>query len=220
MWVLIMSDSWHENVKNKNRDEIIAAGRELFLKHNFLNVNIKDVCTLAGISRVTFYKNFKSIDELIFEVQMDILNNITEFIISRDNQKVSGLERLKTILYAWVDFVKNFKDQMKFIILFDLYYENYTSNEELKLRYEKFTKKENSKDFLYSPIIQGIEDKSLKADLDPIKTSHWIFQTMMGVLQRMSYTELNTSYGIITFDDITDSVVNMIIGSVNNHSHK
>jgi AcrR family transcriptional regulator len=73
-----MSETWHEKVKNINREEIIAAGKELFLKHNFLNVNIKEVCALAGTSRVTFYKYFNTIDELIFEVQIDILNNMTQ----------------------------------------------------------------------------------------------------------------------------------------------
>jgi AcrR family transcriptional regulator len=209
-----MKDSWHETVKNKNRDEIIAAGKELFLKHNFLNVNIKDICTLAGISRVTFYKHFKSIDELIFEVQIDILNNMVDFIVSRDNSKASGIERLKMILYAWIDFAKEFKEQMKFIILFDLYYESYDSNEELKLKYEKFISEESHKDFLNSAIVKGIEDNSLRADLDPVKTGYYIFQTIMGVLQRMSCTILPNNNDAVTFEDITQLVVEMIINSV------
>ena len=111
-----MSDSWHQNVRSKNREEIIASGRKLFFKNNFLNVNIKDVCTLAGVSRVTFYKHFKSIDELIFQVQIDILNNMADFIIARDRDEASGLERLKMVLCAWIDFAKELKDQMKFIV--------------------------------------------------------------------------------------------------------
>lgn len=209
-----MRDSWHKSVKNKNRDEIIAAGRELFLKYNFLNVNVKDICTLAGISRVTFYKHFKSIDELIFEVQIDILNNMVDFIVSRDNNGATGIERLKMMLYGWIDFAKEFKDQMKFIILFDLYYESYDSNEELKLKYENFISEESHKDFLNSAIVKGIKDNSLRADLDPIKTGYYIFQTIMGVLQRMSCTILPSSDGDVTFDDITELVVEMIINSV------
>jgi hypothetical protein len=36
----------------------------------------------------------------------------------------------------------------------------------------------------------------------------------MGVLQRMSYTTMPENYGIVTFDDIMESVVEMIINSV------
>lgn len=206
-----MSDSWHQNVRSKNREEIIVSGRELFLKNNFLNVNIKDVCTLAGVSRVTFYKHFKSIDELIFQVQIDILNNMTDFIIARDNTHASGLERLKLVLHAWMEFAKEFKDQMKFIVLFDLYYD---TNKELNFKFENFISKEDDWDFFHSIIHKGIEDKSLRSDLDPIITEYYIYQTIIGVLQRMSYTKLPRKYGVVSFDDIALSVIDMIINSV------
>ncbi|OOM16730.1 TetR/AcrR family transcriptional regulator [Clostridium saccharobutylicum] len=211
-----MNDSWHQNVKSKNRKEIISAGRELFLKNNFLNVNVKDICILACVSRVTFYKHFKSMDELIFEVQMGILNNMTDFIIARDNIENNGLERIKKILYSWIDFAKQFKDEMKFIILFDLYYEDYDTDKELKNKYENFINEENNRDFLYLAINKGIEDKSLRPNLDPIKTGYYIFQTIIAVLQRMIYTKLSKKYGVVSFDDIVFSVVDMIINSIKN----
>lgn len=206
-----MSDTWHQNVKSKNREEIITSGRELFLKNNFLNVNIKDVCTLAGVSRVTFYKHFKSMDELIFEVQIDILNHMTDFIISRDNVHASGIERLKTVLCAWIEFAKEFKDQMKYIVLFDLYYD---TNEEVNTMYDSFIAQESDRDFLHSIINKGIEDKSFRADLDSIKTEYYIYQTITGVLQRMSYTKLPNKYGVVSFDDIASSVVEMILNYI------
>lgn len=213
-----MSDSWHENVKSKNRNEIIAAGKSLFLKHNFFNVNIKDVCDLAGISRVTFYKHFKTIDEVIFEVQVDILNSMTGYIQARDDEKASGIDRIRAILYAWIDFAKEYKDYMKFITQFDLYYENYDLNEDLKLKFREFVSKRSDKYFLNSAIVNGINDKTLRPDLDTTKTGYYIFQTIMGVLQRMSCSQLPDNPSNITFDDITEAVVEMIINSIINPS--
>ncbi|QAA33116.1 TetR/AcrR family transcriptional regulator [Clostridium manihotivorum] len=210
-----MSDNWHQNVKSKNREEIITAGRALFLKHNFINVSIKDVCELAKVSRVTFYKHFKSIEQLIFEVQIDILKNMTEFIKENSQNGIDGKGKLKKMLYSWVNFAKENKDQMKFITLFDLYYEAYDSNEELKISYEQFVKTDN-KYFLNIPILQGIKEGAFREDLNPVKTGYYIFQTIMGVLQRMSYTKIPEDYEMVTFDDITDSVIDMIIGSISN----
>lgn len=210
-----MSDSWHEKLRNKNREEIILAGKELFLKSNFLNVNIKDVCNLAGISRVTFYKHFKSIDELIFEVQIDILNNMTKFVSDRDIPNATGRERLETMLYAWIEFGKLNKNYIKFIILFDLYYESFEENQELKTQYENFVSTSKNKNFFNSAISVGTKDGSLKSDLDTVKTGYYIFQTIMGLLQRMSYTMLPVEEDeVITFDDITKSIVDMIIKSI------
>lgn len=212
-----MSDTWHKNKKNKNREDIIIAGRTLFLENNFINVNIKDICNLAGVSRVTFYKHFKSIDELIFEVQIDILNNMTDFIISRDDVQESGIKRLKMVLNAWVDYAKEYKEQMKFVVLFDLYYD---TNEKVNCIYEKFIGEENDRDFLHSIISKGIEDKTLRQDLDSTKTEYYIYQTITGVVQRMSYTRLPIKYGVISFDEIADSVVEMIISSVINSNQE
>jgi AcrR family transcriptional regulator len=209
-----MSDNWHEEVKNKNRDEIIAAGKELFLENNFLNVSIKDVCALAGISRVTFYKNFDSIEELIFEIHVDVLNNMTQYINSVDKLDASGIERLRLMLNAWVDFGKQHKDQMKFIILFDLYYEYYNPNEVLKRRREKFLSKEINDHFLNSVIDTGIKDKSLRGDLDVIKTGCYIFSTIMGVLQRMSSTALLCENQDTVFEEVAQSVVESILNYI------
>lgn len=208
-----MSESWHKSLKNKNRVEIITAGRELFLKNNFINVNIKDVCIQAGVSRVTFYKHFKSIDELIFEVQIDILECMNETISEASRIGISGLEKLKNMLYAWVNFARENKDQMKFITLFDIYYEAYDSNEELKIKYENFTKlKDNN--FLDNIIRSGIKDGSFKEDISIVKTGFYIFQTMMGVLQRVSYTKIPLACEGITSDDIVLSIIDMILNSV------
>ncbi|WP_160680651.1 TetR/AcrR family transcriptional regulator [Clostridium sp. C8-1-8] len=210
-----MSDTWHQNVKNKNREEIITAGRELFLRHNFINVSIKDVCELAKVSRVTFYKHFKSIEQLIFEVQIDILKNMTEFIKENSKDGISGKDKLEKMLYSWVNFAKENKDQMKFITLFDLYYEAYDSNEELKISYEQFVKTDN-KYFLNAPILQGMKEGTFREDLNAVKTGYYIFQTIMGVLQRMSYTKIPEDYEMVTFDDIAKSVIDMIISSISN----
>lgn len=106
---------------------------------------------------------------------MGILNNMMDFIIVRDNIENNGLERIKKIFYLWIDFVKQFKDEMKFIILFDFYYEDYDIDKELKNKYENFINEENNRDFLYLVINKGIEDKLLRLNLDFIKIGYYIF---------------------------------------------
>lgn len=211
-----MSDSWHEKVRNKNREEIIEAGKRLFLKYNFIDVNIKEVCTEASTSRVTFYKHFKSIDELVFEVQMNILRHMVQSIRSKINNELSGKEIIQDMLYAWINFAKECKDEMKFIFLFDFYYGVHEPNEKLKLKYKNFIFEDNSSNFFNEAINKGISDKSLKSDLDTIKVGCCIFQTIMGVLQRMSYTNLPVKYDVVSDDDIAELVVNMIINSISN----
>lgn len=214
-----MNYNWHSNISNKNREEIILAGKKVFIGSNFLNVKITDICTLAGISRVTFYKNFNTMDELIFEVQMSILNNITKFIKDKSDFVDNGKEDIKTVLYAWVDFAKEYKEDMKFIVFFDLYYSCYDFNEELKLKYEKFTHEDYNRSLLKYALAKGVKDKSLKKDLDILKTGMYIYQVFMGLLQRMSYVKVTKECESITLDEIATKVVEMIISSIENRNY-
>ncbi|MFL0250992.1 TetR/AcrR family transcriptional regulator [Clostridium neuense] len=207
-----MNDSWHEKVRIKNREEIIEAGKKLFLKYNFIDVKVKDVCTLASISRVTFYKHFKSMDELVFEVQMNILRHMVKAIKGKANDKVSGKEMIENMLYAWISFAKEYKEEMKFIFLFDFYYGANNSNEDLKSKYKNFIFEDNN--FFNEAIDKGIEDKSLRRDLEPVRVGCLIFQTIMGLLQRISCTDLPVTGEVVTADDIAKEVVDILINSI------
>lgn len=209
-----MNNNWHSSISNKNREEIISVGKDLFIKNNFHNVKITDICTLAGVSRVTFYKYFKTIDDLIFEVQMNILNNMTQFIKDRNDFTVSGKETVKTVLYAWIDFAKEHKEEMMFIVSFDIYYSYYDLNEELKLKYKKFIVENYNESLLKYALDKGTKDGSLEKNINHLKTGMYIYQTVMGLLQRMSYTTFAIECDSITFDDVAIKVVDIIIKSI------
>ncbi|WP_334077022.1 TetR/AcrR family transcriptional regulator [Paenibacillus sanfengchensis] len=183
---LTMAESWHRNLKNKHREAIIAAGKNLFMKKSFLHVNIKEVCELAGVSRVTFYKHFLSLDELIFEVQMDVLENMTDYLNGIGIEARDGKARLRLILEAWIDYARQHSDYLKYILLFDLYYEAYDSDHELKRRYEQFILTKKERHFLTETLEAGIRDGSLKPELPPLETGQFIFTAMMGLLQKIS----------------------------------
>lgn len=191
-----MTENWHQTLKNKNREELIAAGKELFMKQSFLNVNIKDVCGRAGVSRVTFYKHFQSMDELIFEVQMELLESMTEFVQRTAAGALNGKEQLRSMLDAWIDFAGQHPGYIKFILLFDLHYEAYESNQELKERYERFIDERKKQHFLGEALEAGKKDGSLNPDLDALETAQFIFTSMMGLLQKLSLTPMN-QWGLI-----------------------
>lgn len=208
------NNCWHSDISNKNHEEIIQAGKELFLKNNFYNIKITDICNLAGVSRVTFYKHFRTIDELIFEVQMNILNDMNQFIKDRSDITVSGKESIKKVLYAWIDFARKHKEEMKFIGSFDIYYSSYDLNEELKLKYKSFTTNDYNRSLLKSALEKGIKDGSLKEGLSPLRTGIYIHQTVMGLLQRMSCTTFDIEGEDIKFEDVAIQVVDIIIGAI------
>ncbi|HVN57675.1 MAG TPA: TetR/AcrR family transcriptional regulator [Bacteroidales bacterium] len=49
-------------------EKIMAAGKELFWKHGFYRVNVDEICQSAGVSRMTFYKNFRNKTDLAITI--------------------------------------------------------------------------------------------------------------------------------------------------------
>ncbi|AHM64704.1 TetR/AcrR family transcriptional regulator [Paenibacillus polymyxa] len=213
-----MTENWHQNLKNKNREELIAAAKELFMKQSFLKVNIKDVCHVASVSRVTFYKHFQSMNEIVFEVQMEILESMTEFVRRAPTAEMNGKQMLTSMLDAWIDYAGRHPEYIKFILLFDLHYEGYDSNEELKERYKHFVNQGKERHFLIDALEAGIQDGSLKSDAEPLQTAHFVFTSMMGLLQKMSLTSNDESNNKIQDINIANRFVGMLVQYLSSES--
>ena len=44
--------------KSTTREEIVEAGRQLFFRYGLKKVTVTEICTGAGVSKMTFYKYF------------------------------------------------------------------------------------------------------------------------------------------------------------------
>jgi AcrR family transcriptional regulator len=56
------------NTNSQKYSDILATARELFWKHGFRRVTIQEICDKAGVSKMTFYKNFSNKIELAKKV--------------------------------------------------------------------------------------------------------------------------------------------------------
>ena len=52
-------------MKNPKKQQIVDTARELFWKFGFRRVSIEEICSIASVSKMTFYKHFRNKDELI-----------------------------------------------------------------------------------------------------------------------------------------------------------
>ncbi|OMD58328.1 TetR/AcrR family transcriptional regulator [Paenibacillus odorifer] len=207
-----MTENWHQNLKNRNREELIAAAKDLFMKQSFLKVNIKDVCDVAGVSRVTFYKHFQSMNELIFEVQMEILESMTQFVRSAPSSiEMNGKQMLASMLNAWIDYARQHPGYIKFILLFDLHFEAYDYSKELKENYRNFVMRGKERHFLMDALESGVKDGSLKFDTEPLSTAHFIFTSMMGLLQKMSLISKDDFNNELQDIQIANRFVDMLV---------
>ena len=180
-----VNENWHQQLKSQHRDQLLEAGKMLFLRHGLHQVKIKDVCEEANLSRVTFYKHFQSLDELLLTIQMQLVETLTLYVSQAANPVVSGYEQLESMLHAWVQFAKLHPDHIRFIQLFDINFEAYHFQPDLRDTYEHFTRVGKEKHFLLNALITGIADGSIQIATPPLKFAQFIFTVMMGMLQKM-----------------------------------
>ena len=91
--------------KKASRDKIVAAADALFARCSYISTSIEDIAREAGISRVTFYKHFKS----KLEVAIGILDQYAVHMIDdygslgryRDPDTAQIAAWIKHILTLW-----------------------------------------------------------------------------------------------------------------------
>ncbi|MBP1906916.1 AcrR family transcriptional regulator [Paenibacillus turicensis] len=212
-----MTESWHQGVKNKHRQQYIDAGKAFFASHGLMNVSIKDICEHAGVSRVTFYKHFESIHELIFEVQIVLLQDMFQFISTTGAQKIepNGLQKLKTLLEAWLHYAEEHPSHIRLILMFDLHYGQNSQNEvsqELEQYFRDFIDMQKNENFLIKPIEQGIRDGSIQAGIEARTSALFIFTSMMGLLSRLSLFPVDDQN-----NDMGQQFIDMLIKHISCH---
>lgn len=182
-----MATTWHQDVRNRNREEFILAGQNALIEHNFTNVGLKDICERAGLSKVTFYKCFNSMDELIFAVQQKILDELSGFIEEHSSSQSSGLKSVEGYLDAWTLFLESHPDHLKYIGFFDHTYRDHYPSEELQATYRELVSDGALGRVLHNFIGQGVRDGSIRSDLKLEETSLFIIEMIISLMQRLAF---------------------------------
>lgn len=80
------------------RERIIAAASERFMEEGFSPVPVEEIATGLGISKKTFYKHFKSKEELLLVVTEGFLEGIRRQFSSIVEADTTFLEKLETLV--------------------------------------------------------------------------------------------------------------------------
>ncbi|MDZ6245702.1 TetR/AcrR family transcriptional regulator, partial [Klebsiella pneumoniae] len=181
-----MSVSWHQQVKDGNRETLINKGRELFIKKKFNNVSLKEICAAAGLSKVTFYKSFTSIDELVFAIQEGIFRDFDDYLRKNVSREGRGIDDLKSYLMALMKFSVEMPGSIQFIGYFDYIYRDDISDVSLRVNYKKLLKQSFFVNFLHECIDKGLSDGSIILKHSISASVAFIIEIFMSMIQRVT----------------------------------
>jgi AcrR family transcriptional regulator len=84
--------------KSKKQKHIIETARNLFWKHGFKRVTIEEICSMANVSKMTFYRFYPNKLELakaVFDMVLD--QGVTDFKLLM-NDSISASEKMRRML--------------------------------------------------------------------------------------------------------------------------
>jgi len=97
------------NIKSSER--IINSARKLFFKYGISRVSVKEICEHADISKMTFYRNFRSKEDIALAIVREVYDEARpkfNEILKRD---IPFEEKIKKVLEMKINLISGFSNE-------------------------------------------------------------------------------------------------------------
>ena len=96
----------YQQRKSKTRQRILDAGWDLFRKEGVTNSKVTDICSLAGVTKKTFFNHFPTKDDLVYELGKTNSDQLLDTISVLCSTTASTQERIEGIFQAIAERMK------------------------------------------------------------------------------------------------------------------
>ncbi len=191
--------------KERRRNDIIDAAERVFFSSGLENATMDDVAEQAELSKGTLYIYFKSKEDLYLAITKRGLDILTSMFEKVSAPASLGIEKIYAIGQAYRDFSKKHTDYFQAMAYFDLRIKEISDESpNAKLSIEQGKKVLT----ICAEAIQcGIEDGTIRSDIDPKKTAIVLWGQTNGILQLIlnkgkHMKEMLKTFGFKTLDEI------------------
>lgn len=179
-----MSTTIYVNHRESQREGILEAAEELFIQKGIEQVTIGKIAKEARLTRATIYKYFSNKEEIAKEIYA----NVTKGWRERHEKEVwpfsgNGYQRLENFLLSFFEYL--FQNPREASFVAEL---NYLYAKQWSAEFFIETMRENLQedyDFVQESIRKGIEDGSLRTDIDAELILAAFFNFLPGMLNRL-----------------------------------
>jgi TetR/AcrR family transcriptional regulator len=170
-----------EREKDQRRNDIIDAAEKVFFSKGLEHATMDDVAEGAELSKGTLYLYFNSKEELYLSIHLRgnrILKGMFEQAVAKHT---TGIEKTRAIGLAYFDFFYRYPDYFNALIYYESHHILSANDDSVAaacLREGKTTL-----DILVQSIITGINDGSMRKNIDPLKTAISLWGQSTGIIQ-------------------------------------
>jgi len=145
-----------EREREEMKERIVSTAIKMFLQEGYEQTSIRNIAEKIEYSPATIYLYYKDKDELLYDVQKQAFEKLTQVFREKVTAK-DPLKRLEQIMFTYVRFGKNNPE------LYDLMFIIRAPMNGIK-EHEKWENGDDSFDFLVQCISECIEKKLIRYD--------------------------------------------------------
>jgi AcrR family transcriptional regulator len=170
--------------RERQRDRILMTAEQLFTRDGIDNVSIADIADAVGMTRATIYRYFANRIEIAWALQRRYSENlITSMPSDVTNQRLPGVTRLRAMLRGFCDYYFLYPERALYVAQLDRMQISTDDQNQLNELHRNNVK---TQDPVAEIVLVGIRDGSLRANLDPQKTSATIYTIIWGLERRLA----------------------------------
>ncbi|MBN1299583.1 MAG: TetR/AcrR family transcriptional regulator [Melioribacteraceae bacterium] len=170
-----------EREKEQRRLEIIHAAESVFFSKGFSNATMDDVAAEAELSKGTLYIYFKSKEEIYLEIVLKAMRLLKDLFEKGISGEPNGLCKTRAIGEAYIKFNKEYPNYYRALLFFSQLEIN--DNLQMGTVIKAFSENKDVMNLFINVIKEGIDDGSIRADIDPKKTALLLWGETSGILQ-------------------------------------
>ena len=196
--------------KEKRRTEILDAAEGLFFSRNYEAVSMDEIAQEVELNKATLYLYFKNKEALYASIVLRGIKILKEKYSECMEKDVSGIEKVTLMGQAYYQFSKEHPDYLRMIHFYGS---------------ERFSKKNpctaeigqgygTCRQILRDAIQEGMNDGTIRSDIDPFLTSMYLMISFMNILSMEEKWKLVIEAEGFTFEQFTSEFFRFITPAI------
>ncbi|MCK9306097.1 MAG: TetR/AcrR family transcriptional regulator [Methanoculleus sp.] len=164
--------------KEQRKTEIVDAAERLFFSRSYEDVSMEDIAREVELNKATIYLYFKNKEALFATIVLRGIRVLKEKYTECMEKPVPGIVKVTLMGQAYYRFAQEYPDYLRLIH----FYGSERFSRENPYAAEIGKGYGTCRLILADAIAEGIDDGTIRADLDPFLTSMYLMISFMGIL--------------------------------------
>ncbi len=164
--------------KEQRKTEIIEAAESLFFSRSYENVSMDEIAREVELNKATIYLYFKNKETLFATIVLRGIEILKEKYMECMEKQVPGIAKVALMGQAYYQFSQEYPDYLRMIH----FYGSERFSKENPCTAEIGKGYGTCRLILRDAIQEGIDDGTIRADIDPFLTSMYLMISFMSIL--------------------------------------